>query len=217
MDHARDPQPEKGTARAAVSVGDDLVALWHQGGDREEIFHRLFRAYYRAVKQFFERREGLDVEASVQETFLRVHRGLPEFRGDSSFQTWLFLIAANVLRNQQRGRTTQKRAAAEVPLEAVAGAAEAAGSGPRWYDADDSPLDRVLADERVQVLRVALQSLPPQMRRCVLLRLDQQLKYREIAVRLGISVETVKAHLFQARQQLRDRLGSYFEDVLHER
>ncbi len=50
------------------------------------------------------------------------------------------------------------------------------------------------------------------MRRCLLLRVDQDLKYREIAELLRISIETVKAHLFQARQLLRVRLETDFAE-----
>ena len=48
------------------------------------------------------------------------------------------------------------------------------------------------------------------MRRCVELRLYQDLRYREIAVALDISIETVKAHLHQAKSHLKAKLGDYF-------
>jgi DNA-directed RNA polymerase specialized sigma24 family protein len=54
------------------------------------------------------------------------------------------------------------------------------------------------------------------MRRCVLLRLEQDLKYREIASVMQISIDTVKAHLFQARQLLKDKLSRYFRDQDYE-
>jgi DNA-directed RNA polymerase specialized sigma24 family protein len=50
------------------------------------------------------------------------------------------------------------------------------------------------------------------MQRVVLLRVDGDLKYREIAEELQVSIETVKAHLYQARQQLKDKLSDYFTD-----
>jgi DNA-directed RNA polymerase specialized sigma24 family protein len=50
------------------------------------------------------------------------------------------------------------------------------------------------------------------MRRCVVLRVDYDLKYKDIAALMRISIETVKAHLFQARKQLKAKLGDYFAD-----
>src|SRR6185295_123541 len=69
------------------------------------------------------------------------------------------------------------------------------------------PLAGLLADEQVGRLRQALQDLPPQMRRCVLLRIDQNLKYREIAGVMQISIDTVKSQLSQARDRLGRELG----------
>jgi RNA polymerase sigma-70 factor (ECF subfamily) len=67
-----------------------------------------------------------------------------------------------------------------------------------------------LAGEQRAVLRQALAELPPKMRRCVLLRIDQDLKYREIAALLRVSIETVKSQLSQARDRLEAEVGRYF-------
>ncbi len=58
----------------------------------------------------------------------------------------------------------------------------------------------------------AIGTLPPQMRRCLLLRLDC-LKYREIAEVLRLSIYTVKAHLYQARQELQWKLREDFPEI----
>jgi DNA-directed RNA polymerase specialized sigma24 family protein len=48
------------------------------------------------------------------------------------------------------------------------------------------------------------------MKACLVLRVYHDLKYREVAARLRLSIDTVKAHLFQARQRLKNELGEYF-------
>jgi len=63
-------------------------------------------------------------------------------------------------------------------------------------------------------LRSAVEQLPEQMRKCLTLRIDQELKYREIATVLRLSPETVKVHLMRARQRLREELGDYFDAAL---
>ena len=55
-------------------------------------------------------------------------------------------------------------------------------------------------------------ALPAQMRRCVELRVHQDLRYKEIADLMQVSIDTVKAHLYQARQQLKGKLSGYFAD-----
>jgi RNA polymerase sigma-70 factor (ECF subfamily) len=64
------------------------------------------------------------------------------------------------------------------------------------------------------VLREAIEKLPEQMRKCLMLRVYQEMKYREIATLLRLSPETVKVHLFQARRRLREDLGPYFHDAI---
>jgi RNA polymerase sigma-70 factor (ECF subfamily) len=197
-------------------AGNRLVEEWQVATDPDEVFGRIFLAYYRPVFYSFLRR-GFSNEVSqdlAQETFLRVHKGLADFRCESRFETWLFQIAANLFRNTLRSQSTLKRDAPEVSLdEAVERQAEEQGSnGLIWDSKAAGPLDTVLAAERVEVLRSALEGLPAQMRRCVTLRVEQDLKYREIAELMRISIETVKAHLYQARQQLKVKLADYFNE-----
>lgn len=163
----------------------------------------LFRRYHRPVVSFFLKR-GFSSEESrdlAQETFLRVFNKWDSFRGESSVETWIFQIAANLYKNTLRSLQTQKRDAQEVSLDAVV----ELGTGER------DPLRVVLTEEEARLLRSALEKLPPQMRQAVLLRI-RDLKYREIADVMHVSIETVKAHLYQARQQFRKLLADYFTD-----
>lgn len=76
----------------------------------------------------------------------------------------------------------------------------------------DPPAEQPGAEEGVQEkerneqLRRAIDELPPQQRRCLILRIYHELSTREIAQRMGLSEGAVRAHLFQARQKLRDLL-----------
>lgn len=182
-------------------------------------FQDLFRRYYRPLTHFFRRRE-CSAEVSrdlVQETFLRVYRGLPSLRREASPESWLFAIAANVWRNQIRSDLAQKRQGNELPLDLFGsgisppGEEDAEGSLRRqetaaFYD-DPVALDELLNQERVQRLRDAIYDLPPQMRRCIYLQIGHGLRYSEIAELLQISLATVRAHLYQARERLRHSLG----------
>jgi RNA polymerase sigma-70 factor, ECF subfamily len=179
-------------------------------------FHEIFNEYYRAVFAFFSKR-GFSTEEChdlAQDTFLRVYRKLETFRNEGRFEAWLFQIAANIYRNTLRGQGALKREGQEVPLDEL-NEERAAGQGdraPAWLGHDPGPLIQALEGERKRVLRDALDGLPAQMRRCVLLRIDGDLRYREIADLMRVSIDTVKAHLYQARQQLKEKLGDYFTD-----
>lgn len=172
----------------------------------------LYRQYYRPVVYFFARR-GFSRDEScdlAQETFLRVYKNMETFRGESSEVTWLFQIAANLYKNTLRSHSTQKRDGLEVPLE-LSGGGGMIDQACCCHEGD--ALDTLLIEERARILRKALEDLPPQMRQAVILRVDRDLKYREIAEVMRVSIETVKAHLYQARQHLRDKLADYFTDV----
>ena len=168
----------------------------------------LFERYYSRVLGFVRRRGLPDpAEDLTQDTFLQVFQEIRSFRGQSSFESWLFAIAANVCRNERRRRGREKRDAPEIPLD-VGDEPDA----PRLEIAAEqaAPDQDAFERERRVALNRATLKLPPQMRYCLALRLDRGLKYREIAVLLKISIDTVKAHLFQARQRLKDELGDEY-------
>lgn len=190
------------------------VEQWQAGIDPEVSFQHIFQQYYGLVFSYFTRK-GFSVEESqdlAQDTFLKVYKSLGTFRRESRFETWLFQITANVYRNTLRAQSTRKRDAAEVSIDEMFEPAGSIGETASGLDAVAGQLDELLTAERSQVLHDALQDLPSQMRRCVLLRVGQDLKYREIADLMRVSIETVKAHLFQARQHLKGKLADYFAD-----
>jgi RNA polymerase sigma-70 factor (ECF subfamily) len=149
----------------------------------------------------------------TQETFLGIYTGIGSFRGEAGFETWMWKIANNACRKRLRWWSAEKRAGEEVPLE---GEEEIEAGSPGTFPAASvpGPGETALDRERSRVLREAIEGLPEQMRKCLMLRVYQDLKYREIAVVLRLSVETVKAHLFQARKRLLEELDDYFHDAL---
>ncbi|MEA2603498.1 MAG: polymerase sigma-70 factor, subfamily [Acidobacteriota bacterium] len=149
----------------------------------------------------------------TQETFLRVYRSFGRFRGEASLRTWVFHIAGNVWRNEVRRLRAEKREAWEVSLQGLVESGPAIPVDYRFAGWGGAPgaLDEILADEKKRHLYAALDNLPVRMRRCVLLRIHCNLKYREIAVLMGTSIETVKSQLSQAQDRLERELGPYFE------
>jgi RNA polymerase sigma-70 factor, ECF subfamily len=182
------------------------VAELRAGVRVEANSRRIFERFYPWVHRFFGRfgYTAEDSEDLTQETFSQVFHRIGSFREESSFKSWLFAVAANNHRNERRRRHRQKRDAQEVSIDA---AADSAAPTIEPVATEDSPVQVVYGQERRQALSRAIKELPPQMRHVLALRIDQDLKYREIAAVLQISVETVKAHLFQARQRLRTELG----------
>lgn len=171
---------------------------------------QLFERYLPAVVYFFQRK-GFTREESrdlAQETFFRVHKGMSRFRGEARVETWLFKIAGNLALNARRYEGAGRRQHEEVSLDVLLETGQPVfGREPAGGDPVADPLADLLQKERVERLRQALDDLPAKMRRVLRLRLEQDLKYREIAALEGISIETVKAHLFQAKALLAARLA----------
>ncbi len=179
----------------------------------QQEFQRLVERFYRPVARFFANRgcPEIEVEDLTQETFLKICNGLNGFRGEASEDTWLFKIAANTWINALRRRSAGKRSGLETSLDDLenVGLEPTVGHGPA---SPSEPLERALAEERVRLVREAIDDLPPQMRRVVFLRVAQDMKYREIAAVMQISIQTVKSQLHAARDQLRERLGEYYDE-----
>jgi RNA polymerase sigma-19 factor, ECF subfamily len=184
-----------------------LVERIQAGTDYESSCRELYLLFRRRVSSFFAARGFSFDECAglTQETFIRVFLGIGRLHSAPRFATWLFEIAANIYRNELRRRGASKRDAFEESIEDLV-QTEAAGRPdalPALSSKAPDPLEETLRRERLESLRARLDQLPPQMRRCVYLRLYQDLKYREIAVLMDISIETVKAHLHQAQKRLK--------------
>lgn len=188
------------------------------GTDRTGNFHILHRFYHRRVERFLARRvfspeERLDLN---QEVFLRIYQNLDGFRGEGSLDGWVLRITQNVVRKWRDRQPGGKSAAPEtVSLEARPRRAEttARESSPLSPDPPGSPLEDLLGRERAEMLRSAMDELPRQMRRVLEMYVFQERSTREIAELLRIALGTVKAHLFKAREKLREKLQGQLDGL----
>lgn len=183
--------------------------------DPEAELQRLFDSYFGPVCSYF-RRQGVREDQArdlAQETFLRVCRSHSSFRREASPRTWIFHIAKNVWRNEIRRRLAEKREGCEVSLQKISEKGPGLSDDLRFegWNGMRGALEEVLAGERRAKLLDALHKLPERMRRCVLLRIHGELKYREIALVMKTSIQTVKSQLSQAQDRLSRDLGAYFD------
>jgi RNA polymerase sigma-70 factor, ECF subfamily len=174
---------------ADAMIGRDLLERCRRGEPEAfaELVERTYRQVYTlAARLVGDRHEAEDV---AQEAYLRVHRSLRTFRGDSSFRTWLYRIVANTAMTylRKRGRFGD---VAEEP-DTVLRLADAGSSE------DEVDLDHV---------RVALGTLPDSQRVILLMKDAYGFSCREIAGEMGVSEGAVKVRLHRARRRLKDSL-----------
>lgn len=206
------PPTVRSTA-ARSEIVRQILAEMKSASAREEPFRRLVDLYYTPVYRVFAKRgfspdDCLDL---TQETFAGIYTGIGSFRREADFDTWLFKIAMNAFRKRLRWLQAEKRRGEEV---SIGGEDEDEAAQLSLVSPEPAPAEAALRRERSRVLREAMDKLPEQMRKCMVLRVEQDLTYREVAVVLRLSPETVKAHLFQARRRLQETLGPYFRDSL---
>jgi len=193
----------------------ELIREIQQGLNVEDNFRRLFERHYAQILRFF-RRKGFDPEDCrdlTQETFVSVYKGIKDLRQAEQFQSWLFAIAHNVWCSLIESRAAQKRSVKLLSLDWEGESGDLPPIAGQLADQNADPLMIALENEKLEKLRQALQQLPQQMRRCAQLRVVHDLPYGEIAALMGISVNTVKAHLHQTRKTLRAQLSSYFDEI----
>ncbi len=132
-----------------------------------------------------------DATDLAQETFLRAWRGLPGFRAEAKFRTWLYRIAYNVCLSRR----------ILPPTVADADATDALPLPER-----DEPPFVVERQEERQRVAVAVEHLAPQYRLVLHLYYWREFSYDEIAGVLNLPIGTVKTHLFRAKAALRTAL-----------
>lgn len=129
----------------------------------------------------------------AQKTLVQVFQNVKNLEKTEAFLPWLFVIARNVrftaLKVWQR-RLAVEEGDLEAANEALAVQPEAEGEAGSEHE------------ERLAVLRAALDRIPAQQRQCLLLQLRQELSYEEIAAVLRISLHTVRNHIAQAKISL---------------
>jgi RNA polymerase sigma-70 factor (ECF subfamily) len=179
-----------------TSITSPIKAL--TTNDFDDIVRRHQRRVYRF--SFMLLRDADEADNLTQECFLRAYQNLAGFRGDSSLETWLLRIAANLVRDQARNRKRsfwKKLLGLDEDNERSLAVIPSPQCSPEQY---------LLACEEVEAVWRAAEQLSEQQRAVFLLRFVEELELSEIAAVLGLRVGSVKSHLFRALQSVRAQL-----------
>jgi RNA polymerase sigma-70 factor (ECF subfamily) len=151
------------------------------------------RVWRLAYQTLGDREEAWDV---AQEAFVRAYQALPRFRGQSAFYTWLFRIVVNLATDRWRQQAAQARAFGSEPVPEEEW-------GRSLPDPAEGPERRALRAADRDLIRRALDSLPPNHRTIIMLSDIEGLSYREIAEVLRVPMGTVMSRLHNARRRLK--------------
>ncbi len=146
-----------------------------------------------------------DAEEVLQDVFLTVYRKIASFEGRSAFSTWLYRITVNTALMKLRGRGPAQESIDEYLPQFTKDGRHAR----MVVDFTHGPEKLLLLKEREQILREAIEALPPDYKVVLVLRDLEGLSNEEVAEVVGASVLAVKARLHRARLALRGRLERY--------
>lgn len=195
-----------------TATQDEALVRIAQGGD-SKAFDELVRRYRDKVYRLSYKilRHEDDAAEALQDAFLSAYRGLPRFKVESTFSTWLYRIATNASLMKYR-----KRRDHHVSLDQSQSGEEGAETldVPDW---SSQPLQELLDSETRGVMEQGVEKLPEDLRTVFVLRDVEGLSNAEVAEILNLTVAAVKSRLHRARIVLRDRLNRYFADKISQR
>jgi RNA polymerase sigma-70 factor, ECF subfamily len=194
-------------AQAATRMDESELIRSAQRGD-QEAFEELVRLHDQSVLRLALNllRSAEDARDVYQEAFLRVHKNLPGFRFDCSFQTWLYRIVTNLCLDVLRKRRTRREE--QTVVETEEGRLDRMDTFEEQRAYGD-PQRQLLSQELRQRIEEVLTGLTPRERTVFEMKHYQGLRLRAIGEILGTSEEAAKNCLFRANQKMRAALGDF--------
>jgi RNA polymerase sigma-70 factor, ECF subfamily len=192
-----------------------LVEIAKAGGkEGERAFELLFIKYRKKLERMISRmvRDEGAMQDVVQESFIKAWRAIAGFRGESQFYTWLYRIAIN---------TAKKHLVATRKNPVINESSLSSGS-----EDEDHPLTQALmngggevetpeaayaAQEIAVAVNEALEALPEELRRALVLREMEGLSYEDISETMDCPIGTVRSRIFRAREAISVRIKPMLE------
>jgi RNA polymerase sigma-70 factor (ECF subfamily) len=184
---------------------DALLVERVKQGDKQA-FEMLVVKYQRRVLRLISRmvRDSNLVEDIAQETFIRVYRALPQFRGESAFYTWLYRIALNTARKALMDLKRDPLALASAPAQDAEN--EETSRVESEPSSEETPEGLLASKEIATAVNAAIAALSDDLRQAITLREIEGLSYEEIAELMNCPIGTVRSRIFRAREAIATRL-----------
>lgn len=176
-----------------------------------EGFEAIHSSYRPRIVRYLTRLVGPDVaEDLTQEVFVRVSRGLPDFKGAAKLSTWIYRIASNVATDRLRSRSFKQTQSDKV-IHHQERSVDDADALP---DEKNPSVERqLMRDQMSSCVHDYINTLPANYRAVVILSDIEGLTNQEIAEVLDVTLDTVKIRLHRGRAMLKEKLrtGCSFE------
>ena len=196
------PDDEDARLMLAVQAGDPLA------------FEQLMQRNQSRVAAFLRRFVGdLPVEDLTQEVFMRVYRHRATYRHEARFSTWLYRVAHNVAFNALRSKNRRPETLFSAVRRKFTGGTTALGFEESVLGKTNAtPTKQIAKVELQQIVRDAVEKLPPRQREATILSRFNGMSYNEIASVMNMTPQAVKSLLCRARLNLKEILAPYVDD-----
>jgi len=183
---------------------DQELVLRVQRGDKKA-FDMLVIKYQYKIIQLVNRyvKDPYESQDVAQEAFVKAYRALANFRGDSTFYTWLYRIAINSAKNYLLNNSRR-----DPNYDMEIQDAERLENLPQLQGLV-TPERLLMNDQMMEALKSAIDSLPDEMRIAICLREFDGMSYEEIAEAMSCPVGTVRSRIFRAREAIDQKLSDY--------
>jgi RNA polymerase sigma-70 factor (ECF subfamily) len=211
------PGPTKReTASRQAAVQDAELVRRFRIGD-EDAFVAIVARYRDKMFSiaFSHLRNHADAEEIAQDTFIRAHRGLTRFRGESSLATWLHRIAFNLSRNRHKYNFC-RRQHNTLSLDCSFSYDNRETFADLIACEAPSPAREATAGEFSEIVIRCMDKLGARQREILVLRNGLNQSYGDIAQSLGINIGTVKSRIGRARENLRSLLAEAYPEMASE-
>ncbi len=203
------PDPKSQSPGYSGLSDSELIERFKKG--EKQVLDELLKRYYSRVYRlaYGILRNPQDAEEVIQEVFLRVFQKLDEFKGESSFSSWLYRVAVNTTYMKLR----DKKGASMISLNEIGKLIDeqmVKSGSSQWIARPD---DELLTEEALKIISDAIEQLPDDFKTVLILRDVEGLSTEEVGKILGLTVPAVKSRLHRARLFLRKKLEDFYKQL----
>ena len=166
-------------------------------------FRDIYEQFHEKLTHYLERMVGKNnAEDLAQEVFMKIDKGLKDFKGQSSLSTWVYRIATNAALDMLKSRALRE-SKDKISLNAHLEEAETEDTGILVEEPSLSAEREAVRNEMNECIREFVNKLPDNYRTVIILSEIKDLKNQEVADILGINLDAVKIRLHRARARLK--------------
>ena len=196
------------------AIDTDAMLVERTVAGDQKAFELLVIKYQRRIQRLIGRmvRDVDLVEDIAQETFIRAYRALAQFRGEAQFYTWLYRIAVNTAKKALMDLKRNPTISENYFKSGHGDESDETSPLENELTSSETP-DAVLASKEIaEIINLAMEALPEELRQAITLREIEGLSYEEISAAMNCPIGTVRSRIFRAREAISEKVKPLLEN-----